>query len=373
MASPPVEDTVMTLPPPTTTAQARPQMFLIVNNVQKTKNIKNMLVSASSFGVCEVFLVGQKKFDLQGDLAPFVAQLRCPVTRLTSLAECKARCMARGIRVVGVEIMENAKSILDEPFVGDTAFMMGNEVRALNAHVWKRDECGASRDLRRFRDHPPVRRRHRVAERDGGGVDHHEQLRRVGADPDRATSEWRSSASIHVRAHRTHILTVQLIVLSLTHRAQCCCVSAPVNCLTGCLSARGSDATPRMTRIPCTRPVVSSCTHHIVREARLLLNPVACDLTFQDANGNTMRATKRGCVLLKTDVFGTEKLLVLEEVYYLPSVPNNMFSIGYALHSKELTIALDEDACVLKHHGELVAVCKTTDNAPWVLHAVAVA
>lgn len=104
------------------------RQFLIVNNVQKAKNIKNMLVSASSFGVTEVFVVGQKKFELH-DHAAFLASLQCPVTRMQSLAECRAHCVAHGIRIVGVEIMESAKSLLDEPFQGDTAFIMGNEVR----------------------------------------------------------------------------------------------------------------------------------------------------------------------------------------------------------------------------------------------------
>lgn len=104
--------------------------FLIVNNVQKAKNIRNMLVSASAFGVTEVFVVGQKKFDV-ADHAGLVQALSCPVTRLPSLADCRALCQARGIRIVGVEILETARSISENPFQGDTAFIMGNEVGGL--------------------------------------------------------------------------------------------------------------------------------------------------------------------------------------------------------------------------------------------------
>jgi tRNA G18 (ribose-2'-O)-methylase SpoU len=109
-------------------AAAAPRHYLILNNVQKIKNIKNMLVSASAFGVKEVLVVGQKKFDLQ-EQKQFLGALSCRVTRLATLKDCRAHCVERGIRVVGVEIMHDAKSIADHPFQGDTAFIMGNEVR----------------------------------------------------------------------------------------------------------------------------------------------------------------------------------------------------------------------------------------------------
>ncbi|GAB9473579.1 hypothetical protein Gpo141_00010729 [Globisporangium polare] len=133
--------TATTVTTPPSPAPAEPQheqthrhhrQFLIVNNVQKAKNIKNMLVSASSFGVTEVFVVGQKKFELH-DHDAFLRSLQCPVTRLASLADCRAHCVANDIRIVGVEIMESAQSILDEPFQGDTAFIMGNEGSGMNA------------------------------------------------------------------------------------------------------------------------------------------------------------------------------------------------------------------------------------------------
>lgn len=115
-----------TAPPPAPAAHAR--LFLIVNNVQKVKNIKNMLVSASAFGASEVFVVGQRKFEFAAHES-FLRALCVPVTRVSSLADCRALCVERGIRIAGVEIMDSARSILDAPFVGDTAFIMGNEVR----------------------------------------------------------------------------------------------------------------------------------------------------------------------------------------------------------------------------------------------------
>uniref|UniRef100_M4C3F9 tRNA/rRNA methyltransferase SpoU type domain-containing protein n=1 Tax=Hyaloperonospora arabidopsidis (strain Emoy2) TaxID=559515 RepID=M4C3F9_HYAAE len=117
-------------------AVAKPRHFLILNNVQKIKNVKNMLVSASVFGVKEVFVVGQKTFDLQ-EQEPFLSSLSCQVTRMATLIVCKAHCKERGIRIVGVEIMQNAKSVADHPFCGDSAFIMGNEVTDIvTAKVW---------------------------------------------------------------------------------------------------------------------------------------------------------------------------------------------------------------------------------------------
>ena len=109
-------------------ARGQWRQYLIVNNVQKIKNIKNMLISASAFGVSEVFVVGQKKFDLD-EHAALLSSLQCPVTRMASLVECRDHCRALSIRILGVEIMADAKSILDDPFQGHTAIIMGNEVR----------------------------------------------------------------------------------------------------------------------------------------------------------------------------------------------------------------------------------------------------
>ncbi|DBA00238.1 TPA: hypothetical protein N0F65_007882 [Lagenidium giganteum] len=107
------------------------KQYLIINNVQKVKNIKNMLISASAFGVSEIFVVGQKKFSLEEHEA-LLQMLSCPVTRMASLAECQAHCKANNIRIAGVEILSSARSLLEMPFSGHTAFMMGNEGSGMN-------------------------------------------------------------------------------------------------------------------------------------------------------------------------------------------------------------------------------------------------
>ncbi|CAH0482806.1 unnamed protein product [Peronospora belbahrii] len=47
--------------------------------------------------------------------------------------DCKVHCQERNIRIYGVEIMQNAKSITDRPFHGDAAFIMGNEGSGMNS------------------------------------------------------------------------------------------------------------------------------------------------------------------------------------------------------------------------------------------------
>jgi tRNA G18 (ribose-2'-O)-methylase SpoU len=109
------------------------RQYLIINNVSKWKNIRNMLVSASAFGVEEVFIVGLKKFPLEKEQQTeeqqeFFETLQFKTRRFDKLKECQIYCHERNIRIMGVEIMENAKSIVEQPFQGHTAFLMGNEV-----------------------------------------------------------------------------------------------------------------------------------------------------------------------------------------------------------------------------------------------------
>jgi len=45
-----------------------------------------------------------------------------------SLGEAREYFVCNKIRVCGVEIDESARSIVEHPFVGDTVFILGNEV-----------------------------------------------------------------------------------------------------------------------------------------------------------------------------------------------------------------------------------------------------
>ncbi|KAF0694618.1 Aste57867_14514 [Aphanomyces stellatus] len=124
-------------PPAPTPAAPSSSMYLIINNIQKRKNIRDMLLSASAFGVVEVFVVGHKllSFDqalnVEDVLPDFVFPFR--ITRFATLVECRDHLKALGVTIIGIEILHNAKSVNDpDVFAGPTALMVGNEGSGLS-------------------------------------------------------------------------------------------------------------------------------------------------------------------------------------------------------------------------------------------------
>ena len=103
----------------------RVDFYVLVHSVAKKANIGNMLRSACAFGVKQVVIVGQKKnvqyFGAQG------THRHVDTVFVDKLEEGVAYVKSKGCSVVGIEIMEEAVSILDRPFKGNAAFILGNE------------------------------------------------------------------------------------------------------------------------------------------------------------------------------------------------------------------------------------------------------
>jgi len=147
----------------------RAKCYLIIYNISKKPNVRSLLLLAAAFGCTKVFVAGQKKFDFDPDGTDLPGQLRhhvlsgdMEILKFDKLEECIAHIKSIGtvvendgtctteaaaiqnttrtstenttqpIRIVGVEIDDTAKDLEDEPFEGDTAFMMGNEGRGMN-------------------------------------------------------------------------------------------------------------------------------------------------------------------------------------------------------------------------------------------------
>ncbi|KAF0709021.1 hypothetical protein AaE_013010 [Aphanomyces astaci] len=134
MLSPPHEVAPSTTPPP-----PPPPQYLIINNIQKRKNIRDMLLSASAFGVAEVFVVGHKllSFDQAMNIEDVLPGFQFPfrITRFATLAECRAHLVAiePTVTILGIEILHNAKCVNDvDVFQGPTAVMAGNEGSGLS-------------------------------------------------------------------------------------------------------------------------------------------------------------------------------------------------------------------------------------------------
>ena len=123
------------------TTAADQRQYWIVNNIQKRKNIRDLLLSASAFGVAGVFVVGQKLLSFESalnftDMFPdFV--LPFPITRCSTLQECRTLLKERhpNMAIVGIEILSHATSVNDARVFsesGPSAFMVGNEGSGLS-------------------------------------------------------------------------------------------------------------------------------------------------------------------------------------------------------------------------------------------------
>jgi tRNA G18 (ribose-2'-O)-methylase SpoU len=116
-----------------------PDMYLVVTNISKRKNIRALLDTAAAFGCKSVLVVGQKTFDMDPEGSDVPAALQehirsggLPIQRFASWDDCVTYLGERKIRLVGVEIHKDAQPI--EHFFDsiDTAFLMGNEGQGLN-------------------------------------------------------------------------------------------------------------------------------------------------------------------------------------------------------------------------------------------------
>ena len=98
--------------------------FLIIYNVSKKHNVGSIIRSASAMNVNEVWVLGKKKisaFGNQGTAKRVVYRFFDNVTQL------KSHAVESKVQILGIEIIDSAKSIWTFPFSGSTAFVMGNE------------------------------------------------------------------------------------------------------------------------------------------------------------------------------------------------------------------------------------------------------
>lgn len=105
-----------------------PRCYLVIHNVAKSRNIGNIVRSATAFGVHEVVLVGRGvyKTNMAGSFGT-VKHVRIVHFRKLDMAVDYLR--AEGCRILGIEIVDGAARVQDHPFHHRTALIMGNEVR----------------------------------------------------------------------------------------------------------------------------------------------------------------------------------------------------------------------------------------------------
>lgn len=101
------------------------EQYLVIFNVSKKNNIKSLIYTAAAYSFVPI-VVG---------VPSIVKDLHvCDVEYLyyASFKDLKAFLSDRGIPLVAIEIMDGARSILENPFHQSVAFMPGNEVRYIH-------------------------------------------------------------------------------------------------------------------------------------------------------------------------------------------------------------------------------------------------
>jgi len=109
--------------------------YLFLFNVSKQSNFGFLIRTANAFGA-EIILIGKRKYNTRGAVG---GTRRTPTHHFFSLKDGVVFARQMGCQVLGVEIMDNAKSICEAPFIGSTAFMIGNEGTGLEP--WQTELC----------------------------------------------------------------------------------------------------------------------------------------------------------------------------------------------------------------------------------------
>lgn len=109
--------------------------YLFLFNVAKESNFGYLIRTANAFGA-EIVLIGKKKYSTWGAVA---GTRRTPCHHFFRFQDGIEFARKRDCKILGVEIMEQAKPIGSLPFTGSTAFILGNEGTGLEA--WQMELC----------------------------------------------------------------------------------------------------------------------------------------------------------------------------------------------------------------------------------------
>lgn len=104
--------------------------YVVVHSVSKTRNVGNIVRSASAFGAHEVVLVSKsgKRHSMFG---AFGSDKHTRFSHFSTLDAAREYLKGEGATIFGIEIAEGAIRVHEHPFSPVSAFIMGNEVRRL--------------------------------------------------------------------------------------------------------------------------------------------------------------------------------------------------------------------------------------------------
>lgn len=124
-----------------------PRSYLVLHHIAKNANFGALLRTANAFGVHEVVVVGRRRIPS----GPGVGSGRS-VRRVSflKLPEAEAYLRSCGCTILGVEVDAESDAIETHPFVGNTAFVLGNEGDGLIPQ--QRALCDAVVRIRQYGD-----------------------------------------------------------------------------------------------------------------------------------------------------------------------------------------------------------------------------
>ena len=127
-----------------------PRLYLVICNISKSRNVRQLLLTAQAFGCCSVLVVGQERNLQDGNnLLPFqfkrqMEQQKIELVKFVKFDECIQYLRDRKIFLLGVEIDEQSILLDDDyfhkrPLDKDVAIFMGNEGSGIHPRHMK--EC----------------------------------------------------------------------------------------------------------------------------------------------------------------------------------------------------------------------------------------
>ena len=101
------------------------ERYIVITNISKKNNVKFLINAAAAYKFKAILVGWKNEEDLH--VSP-----ETPYIALETLDQLTQFLKERSIPLVGVEIIDGAQSVMDDPFTQSIAFMPGNEGTGLS-------------------------------------------------------------------------------------------------------------------------------------------------------------------------------------------------------------------------------------------------
>ena len=112
--------------------EKKPEFYVLIYNIGKSKNIGTLIRSASAFNIKQVLVVGENKKVLGKFFGNQGTVKKTEFVFFKDFVELKEFLKENEITVCGIEIDKSAEPVNKQPFKGNTLFVLGNEGAGMN-------------------------------------------------------------------------------------------------------------------------------------------------------------------------------------------------------------------------------------------------